>query len=70
MYTLFYSTLIAIIMYVREVSFAMAFLLCVFCFVHGAEDHDVKVDEDKLEYAKGSLCRYCDYCRVSNVIIL
>lgn len=23
-----------------------------------------KVDEQKLEYAKGSVCGYCDYCKV------
>ena len=29
-----------------------------------SEDNDVEVDKEKLEYAKGSLCVYCDYCKV------
>lgn len=28
------------------------------------EKADETVDETKLTYAKGSLCRYCDYCKV------
>ena len=28
------------------------------------EDEDVKPDDEKLKYAKGSLCGYCDYCKV------
>ncbi|XP_013390384.1 sarcoplasmic reticulum histidine-rich calcium-binding protein [Lingula anatina] len=27
------------------------------------EAENVKVDEEKLKYAKGSLCNYCDYCK-------
>ena len=30
----------------------------------GKED-EVKVEDAKLEYAKGSLCQYCDYCKVN-----
>ena len=26
------------------------------------------VDMDKVEYAKGSVCQYCDYCKVNNQI--
>lgn len=29
-----------------------------------AEEH-VEVDSEKLEYAKGSVCGYCTYCKVS-----
>ena len=25
---------------------------------------EVDVDDEKLDYAKGSLCGYCDYCKV------
>lgn len=28
-----------------------------------AEDH-VEVDSSKIEYAKGSVCGYCSYCKV------
>ena len=28
------------------------------------DSKDAGVDPEKLEYAKGSLCRYCDYCKV------
>lgn len=28
------------------------------------EQEEVKVDSEKLEYAKGSICGYCDYCKV------
>jgi hypothetical protein len=29
------------------------------------EQEKVDVDSEKLEYAKGSLCGYCDYCKVN-----
>ena len=28
------------------------------------------VDEENLTYAKGSLCGYCDYCKVSTSLII
>ena len=28
------------------------------------EQEEVSVDSEKLEYAKGSMCGYCDYCKV------
>ncbi|CAD5113649.1 DgyrCDS2810 [Dimorphilus gyrociliatus] len=28
-----------------------------------SEDSSVEVDQDKLEYTKGSLCNYCKYCK-------
>ena len=34
------------------------------------KEEDVKVDEEKLTYAKGSLCGYCDYCKVNLVLSL
>ena len=27
---------------------------------------NVDIDEEKLEYAKGSMCSYCNYCQVSD----
>ena len=33
-------------------------------------EEDVKVDEEKLEWAKGSLCGYCEYCKVTNSLII
>ncbi|XP_052769899.1 sarcoplasmic reticulum histidine-rich calcium-binding protein-like [Mya arenaria] len=41
----------------------------VFCHSAGTEkvkemdQEEAKVDEEKLEYAKGSLCTYCDHCK-------
>ena len=29
------------------------------------EEENEEIDDEKLEYAKGSLCTYCDYCKVS-----
>ena len=34
------------------------------------KEEDVKVDEEKLTYAKGSLCGYCDYCEVNILLSL
>jgi len=31
------------------------------------EQEEVKVDGEKLEYAKGSACGYCSYCKVSGI---
>ena len=33
------------------------------------KEEEVAVDEEKLSYAKGSLCQYCDYCKVKSYII-
>jgi len=49
------------------VLFSIIFAVC-----HAAKNENVeemaqreeKVDDTKLEYAKGSLCKYCDYCKV------
>ena len=58
---------------VKSFSFSVIFLsLALVCTVasekEGAkateEGEEVKVDEEKLSYAKGSLCGYCDYCKV------
>ena len=41
----------------------------VFCLSYSfaTEDskNDHKVDEEKIEYAKGSVCGYCSYCKVN-----
>lgn len=29
-----------------------------------SKDNGVEVDQEKLEYTKGSLCNYCKYCKV------
>jgi len=29
-----------------------------------ADENLVEVDEEKLDYAKGSVCGYCQYCEV------
>lgn len=44
------------------------FLICLFTLVFGAEKDAVEgetaeMDEEKLEYARGSVCRYCEYCK-------
>ena len=45
------------------------FFLYLFTLVYGTEK-DAKegetadLDEEKLEYARGSVCRYCEYCKV------
>ena len=28
------------------------------------EEDPIVVDQEKVDYAKGSLCGYCDYCKV------
>ena len=44
--------------------------VCLFCLVTSDEpkpaetEEEVNIEEEKLEYAKGSLCGYCDYCKV------
>ena len=40
--------------------FGLALIVAVFAEV----EEKVDVDEEKLDYAKGSLCGYCDYCKV------
>ena len=45
----------------------IAFALIMFCYcviIAKADDPTVNVEKDKIEYAKGSVCGYCDYCKV------
>ena len=61
-------------MKMARVSFiAVTSIICLFsvCMIH-VKCEDIKdeatgekLDEKQLEYAKGSLCGYCDYCKVS-----
>ena len=51
-----------------------------YCFIFGlaiqivtsedqTEEEEVEIDEGKLDYAKGSMCGYCEYCKVRNQIL-
>ena len=31
-------------------------------------DSDEPLDPEKVEYAKGSICQYCSYCKVTNFV--
>lgn len=38
--------------------------LCIFMTIAESSDEKEKVDPEKVEYAKGSVCGYCEYCKV------
>lgn len=63
-------------MHAYYIFFVLAILACVTVFVSAVTenadtkaDEEVKVDEEKLTYAKGSACKYCEYCKVWRVDI-
>lgn len=35
-----------------------------FTFAYAKENGEQKVDPEKVDYAKGSVCGYCEYCKV------
>ncbi|VDH93572.1 Hypothetical predicted protein [Mytilus galloprovincialis] len=44
----------------------ISLLFCLFviaCCIADSPKEDVKVDDEKVEYAKGSVCGYCSYCK-------
>lgn len=49
----------------------LVLIVFVFCSVfcenpeQKKSEEEVKVDSKKLEYAKGSACQYCEYCKVN-----
>lgn len=40
------------------------FVICMGFVISDDKTEDDKVDEETLEYARGSLCGYCTYCKV------
>ncbi|XP_052106197.1 sarcoplasmic reticulum histidine-rich calcium-binding protein-like [Mytilus californianus] len=44
------------------ISLLFCLALIAFC-IAGSPKEDVKVDDEKVEYAKGSVCGYCSYCK-------
>lgn len=54
-------------------NFFISLLFCLFviaCCIADNPKEDVKVDDEKVEYAKGSVCGYCSYCKVIEIEIL
>lgn len=51
----------------------LLFIVCTASFCSSTEEdaksEDAVIDETKLEYAKGSMCGYCEYCVVGIYII-
>ncbi|XP_076099565.1 uncharacterized protein LOC143069021 [Mytilus galloprovincialis] len=43
-------------------SLLLCLFLIAFCIADSPKE-DVKVDDEKVEYAKGSVCGYCSYCK-------
>ena len=56
--------------------FLLISLCCFSVYANGEEAQTVEAEEvdaedlKRAEYTKGSLCSYCDYCKVSNDAIL
>ena len=49
-------------MYTRQLIF-LGFC-ALFTFAYAKENGEQKVDPEKVDYAKGSVCGYCEYCKV------
>ena len=57
-------------MHVYYLALSLAFLTVLSLHVAHCEDKEKEeVDDEKLTYAKGSVCKYCDYCQVLSILL-